>query len=112
VLLYAILLWTYDPHLTVVGVFIALLKVAALRLVIVLRRNRVQQLRADTARLVGTSYSGLQLIETMKATGGENDYFWRWAGQQAATLHGQQRIGVPSAVLAVVAPTLPPSTAR
>lgn len=106
VILYAGLLWTYDPQLTVIGVLIALLNVVALRVVVRIRGTGVQKLRADSARLTNTSYTGLQLIETMKATGGENGYFRRWAGQHAVTLDGQQRLGVPSAVLAVVAPTL------
>ncbi|MCZ7456876.1 NHLP family bacteriocin export ABC transporter peptidase/permease/ATPase subunit [Streptomyces sp. WMMC940] len=106
VVLYALLLWTYDPQLTVVGVLIALLNVVAMRIVVRLRATRTQKLRADSARLTNTSYTGIQLIETMKATGGENGYFRRWAGQHAITLEEQQRLGVPSAVLAVVAPTL------
>ncbi|MET8680191.1 NHLP family bacteriocin export ABC transporter peptidase/permease/ATPase subunit [Streptomyces sp. NPDC004647] len=106
VILYAFLLWSYDPQLTVVGVLIALLNVVAMRVVIRLRATGTQKLRADSARLTNTSYSGLQLIETMKATGGENGYFRRWAGQHATTLDGQQRLGVPSAALAVVAPSL------
>ncbi|MCX4724161.1 NHLP family bacteriocin export ABC transporter peptidase/permease/ATPase subunit [Streptomyces sp. NBC_01306] len=106
VLLYAALLWTYDPQLTLVGVGIALGNVVAMRIVIRLRATRTQKLRADTARLTNTSYTGLQLIETMKATGGENGYFRRWAGQHATTLEEQQRLGVPSAWLGIVAPTL------
>jgi NHLM bacteriocin system ABC transporter peptidase/ATP-binding protein len=106
VVLYAVLLWTYDPQLTVIGVLIALLNVAALRLVVRIRGTGVQKLRADSARLTNTSYSGLQLIETMKATGAENGYFRRWSGQHATTLEGQQRLGVPSAALAIAAPTL------
>ncbi|WP_030800078.1 NHLP family bacteriocin export ABC transporter peptidase/permease/ATPase subunit [Streptomyces sp. NRRL S-337] len=106
VVLYALLLWTYDPQLTVIGVGIALLNVVAMRIVIRLRATHTAKLRADTARLTNTAYTGLQLIETMKATGGENGYFRRWAGQHAATLEEQQRLGVPSAWLAVVAPTL------
>ncbi|ARF53984.1 NHLP family bacteriocin export ABC transporter peptidase/permease/ATPase subunit [Streptomyces gilvosporeus] len=106
VVLYAFLLWTYDPQLTVIGVGIALLNVVAMRIVIRIRATHTQKLRADTARLTNTSYTGLQLIETMKATGGENGYFRRWAGQHATTLEVQQRLGVPSAWLAVVAPTL------
>ncbi|MFF7178463.1 NHLP family bacteriocin export ABC transporter peptidase/permease/ATPase subunit [Streptomyces sp. NPDC008121] len=106
VVLYAVLLWTYDPQLTVIGVLIALLNVVAMRIVIRLRANDTQKLRADNARLTTTSYTGLQLIETMKATGGENGFFRRWAGQHATTLEVQQRLGVPSSVLAVVAPTL------
>ncbi len=106
VVLYALLLWTYDPQLTVVGVGIALLNVVAMRIVIRLRATHTQKLRADSARLTNTSYTGLQLIETMKATGGEDGYFRRWAGQHAITLEVQQRLGVPSAALAVVAPAL------
>ncbi|WP_307128323.1 NHLP family bacteriocin export ABC transporter peptidase/permease/ATPase subunit [Streptomyces sp. B1I3] len=106
VLLYAFLLWTYDPQLTVIGVGIALLNVVAMRIVVRLRATGTQKLRADSARLTNTSYTGLQLIETMKATGGENGYFRRWAGQHATTLEEQQRLGVPSAWLGVVAPAL------
>ncbi|MER7819479.1 NHLP family bacteriocin export ABC transporter peptidase/permease/ATPase subunit [Streptomyces sp. NPDC096153] len=106
VVLYALLLWTYDPQLTVVGVLVALLNVVAMRIVVRLRSTRTQKLRADSARLTNTSYTGIQLIETMKATGGENGYFRRWAGQHAITLEEQQRLGVPSAALAVVAPAL------
>ncbi|XUM01855.1 NHLP family bacteriocin export ABC transporter peptidase/permease/ATPase subunit [Streptomyces venezuelae ATCC 10712] len=106
VLLYAALLWTYDPQLTVVGVLIALLNVLALRVVVHVRATGTQKLRAESARLTNTAYSGLQLIETMKATGGEDGFFRRWAGQHATTLDVQQRLGVPSAWLAVVAPTL------
>ncbi|WP_367130937.1 MULTISPECIES: NHLP family bacteriocin export ABC transporter peptidase/permease/ATPase subunit [Streptomyces] len=106
VVLYAVLLWTYDPQLTVVGVGIALLNVVALRVVVRLRATGTQKLRAESARLTNTSYSGLQLIETMKATGGENGFFRRWAGRHAVTLDVQQRLGVPSAWLAVTAPAL------
>ncbi|WP_327267032.1 NHLP family bacteriocin export ABC transporter peptidase/permease/ATPase subunit [Streptomyces sp. NBC_01232] len=106
VVLYAVLLWTYDPQLTLVGVAVALLNVIALRVAIRMRATGTQKLRAESARLTNTSYGGLQLIETMKATGGENGFFRRWAGQHAVTLDVQQRLGVPSAWLAIVAPTL------
>ncbi|MGW6786366.1 MULTISPECIES: NHLP family bacteriocin export ABC transporter peptidase/permease/ATPase subunit [unclassified Streptomyces] len=106
VVLYAVLLWTYDPQLTLVGVAVALLNLAALRIAIRVRATGTRKLRAESARLTNTSYGGLQLIETMKATGGENGYFRRWAGQHAVTLDVQQRLGVPGAWLAVVAPTL------
>lgn len=106
VVLYAVLLYTYDPQLTAVGIGVALLNVIAMRVVIRLRATRTAKLRADSARLTNTAYTGLQLIETMKATGGEDGYFRKWAGQHATTLEEQQRLGVPSAWLGVVAPTL------
>ncbi|MGW7163883.1 NHLP family bacteriocin export ABC transporter peptidase/permease/ATPase subunit [Streptomyces sp. NPDC054884] len=106
VVLYAFLLYTYDPQLTYVGVGVALLNIVAMRIVVRMRATRTAKLRADNARLTNTAYTGLQLIETMKATGGEDGYFRKWAGQHATTLEEQQRLGVPSAWLGVVAPTL------
>ncbi|WP_151774202.1 NHLP family bacteriocin export ABC transporter peptidase/permease/ATPase subunit [Streptomyces abyssomicinicus] len=106
VVLYAVLLYTYDPQLTAVGIGVALLNVVAMRVVVRLRATRTAKLRADSARLTNTAYTGLQLIETMKATGGEDGYFRKWAGQHAVTLEEQQRLGVPTAWLGVVAPTL------
>ena len=102
---YAFLLWSYDVELTIVGVGMALLNVAILEWVSRMRRDAVAKLQADRARLTATSYNGLQLIETMKATGGENDYFKRWSGFQAKVVAGQQRLGVPAALLSI-APTL------
>ncbi|MFJ7070271.1 NHLP family bacteriocin export ABC transporter peptidase/permease/ATPase subunit [Streptomyces sp. NPDC101115] len=106
VLLYAVLLWTYDPQLTLVGVGVALLNVVALRITVRVRATGTHKLRAESARLTNTSYGGLQLIETIKATGGEDGFFRRWSGQHAVTLDVQQRLGVPGAWLAIVAPTL------
>ncbi|MEU8922617.1 NHLP family bacteriocin export ABC transporter peptidase/permease/ATPase subunit [Kitasatospora sp. NPDC048545] len=106
VVLYACLLWAYDPWLTVLSVSLSLLNIVALRTVARIRAGGVSRLATDEAQLLNTSYSGLQLIETMKATGGENTFFRRWAKEQSAVVTGQQKIGVPSAVMAVVAPTL------
>src|SRR5690606_34106118 len=106
VVLYAVLLYSYDPQLTFVGIGVALLNIVAMRVVVKLRATRTAKLRADLARLTNTAYTGLQLIETMKATGGEDGYFRTWAGQHATTLEEQQRLGVPTAWLGIVAPTL------
>ncbi|MFH9354712.1 NHLP family bacteriocin export ABC transporter peptidase/permease/ATPase subunit [Kitasatospora sp. NPDC017646] len=106
IVLYACLLWAYDPWLTVLSVSLSLLNIVALRTVARIRASGVSRLATDEAQLLNTSYSGLQLIETMKATGGENAFFRRWAKEQSAVVTGQQKIGVPSAIMAVVAPTL------
>ncbi|TWP50481.1 NHLP family bacteriocin export ABC transporter peptidase/permease/ATPase subunit [Lentzea tibetensis] len=106
VMVYAGLLWSYNPQLTVLGVAIALLNIVALRLVVRIRANGVNKLAADEAHLLSVSYNGLELIETLKATGGENEYFRKWAGAQAKVLSGQQKLGTPSAMLSVVAPAL------
>lgn len=106
IVVYAGLLWTYNPELTMLGVIVALLNVVALRLVAYARATGVNKLAADQARLLGASYNGLQLIETLKATGGENEYFRKWSAFYAKVLTGSQRVGVPTALLGIVAPTL------
>ncbi|MDI5973539.1 NHLP family bacteriocin export ABC transporter peptidase/permease/ATPase subunit [Streptomyces sp. SL13] len=106
VVFYAVLLWTYDAELTVIGVGMALLNILVLRLVSRLRSNAVSKLRADRGRLTAASFNGLQLIETIKASGTENDYFGRWAGFQAKVVSGSQILGAPTALLGVVPPLL------
>jgi NHLM bacteriocin system ABC transporter peptidase/ATP-binding protein len=106
VLAYAALLWSYDRQLTLIGVTAALLNVAALRVVVRQRESGVAKLRTERAKFFSASLDGLRLIETMKATGGESGYFRRWAGLHTAVLAEQQKVGVPSAVLASVPPLL------
>jgi NHLM bacteriocin system ABC transporter peptidase/ATP-binding protein len=106
VCLYAALLWTYDPALAIIGISISLLNVALLRVVVRMREAGVAKLRVEKSKLISTAFSGLQLIETMKATGGERGYFRRWGDQQASLLYQQQRVAAPAAMLAAVSPLL------
>jgi ABC-type bacteriocin/lantibiotic exporter with double-glycine peptidase domain len=47
----------------------------------------------DNSRLFGLSSAGLQMIESMKATASESDFFSRWAGYHSKLLNIQQKIG-------------------
>jgi len=106
VVFYTALMFQYDPILTLLGISIAVLNIAVLGY---LSRKRVdgnQQLLQERGRLLGTAMGGLQIIETLKASGAESDFFARWAGFQAKAQNVEQRLGVISQILAVVPPLL------
>ena len=106
VVAYAMLLWSYDPQLTLLGIAIALLNLAVLRVVMKIRESGVSALRGDLAKLYAASFNGVQLIETIKATGAETAFLRRWAGYQATVLNRSQRLGLPVATLSTIAPLL------
>ncbi|MER7983337.1 NHLP family bacteriocin export ABC transporter peptidase/permease/ATPase subunit [Streptomyces sp. NPDC095817] len=103
---YSVLLWTYSPMLTCICVSISLLNILAVQFSARARAARVNRLATDRSKFMTTSYAGLQLIETLKSTGSENEHFRRWAGDHTKLMNGQQSAGTPSALLAVVAPVL------
>ncbi|MBA3532689.1 MAG: NHLP family bacteriocin export ABC transporter peptidase/permease/ATPase subunit [Ardenticatenales bacterium] len=103
---FALLLFQYDQLLTLIGVAIALLNMVALRYVSRKRVDGNHRLQQERGKLMGTAYTGLQTIETLKATGGESDFFARWAGQQAKVSNAEQSLGVTTQTLSAIPPFL------
>lgn len=102
----AALLWSCDGLLALVALAVGMLNVVALRMVTRTRESAVARLRASRAKLVEISFEGVHQIETMKAVGGEDAHFRRWASHQATLLNTEQRFAVPGAIFGTVAPTL------
>jgi NHLM bacteriocin system ABC transporter peptidase/ATP-binding protein len=103
---FLIVMLCYDVLLTGVGVLIAGLNVLALRWVARRRRDENMRLLQDRAKLMGTSMAGLQGIETLKATGGESDFFSRWSGHLAKVMVAEQKLSLSTLSLRVVPPLL------
>jgi ABC-type bacteriocin/lantibiotic exporter with double-glycine peptidase domain len=103
---YAIVMAMYDVLLTLIGVMAALLSFLALRAVSRRRLEISRKLLQERAKLMGTSLGGLRMIETLKATGSENGFFARWAGEQAAVLNAERRLVSSTLWLAAIPPFL------
>jgi NHLM bacteriocin system ABC transporter peptidase/ATP-binding protein len=104
IVFYAILMFLYSVPLTLLVIAIALLNIVAVRLVSRRRIDGCQKLMLDVGKLMGTAMNGLRMIETLKATGSESEFFGRWAGYQAKALRGQQNLGLMSELTSCVPP--------
>ena len=87
---YLLLLLQYNVTLTVIGVFFSAVE---LILFFAMRRHltdlnmRIQQ---DAGKAYGVAMNGLRMIETIKASGDEADFFTKWAGYQTKVLSASQ----------------------
>ena len=102
IIFYFILMYSYSPHLALVGAGVTVLNVVYLQMVSRKRVDLNRRLVQDTRRLMGTSMAGLQAIETLKATGSESDFFVKWSGHQTKQLVDNQEIGVSTQFLNAV----------
>lgn len=100
--LYTVVMFNYSWQLTGIGVAAALANLMALRLVSSRRTNANRRLQQDMGKLMGVTMNGLQMIETLKATGSESDHFAKWAGYQAKVGNAGQELNKTSQMLSVV----------
>jgi NHLM bacteriocin system ABC transporter peptidase/ATP-binding protein len=93
-LFYGALMCVYDVKLTLIVAGLAMLNVASVKLAARLRTDGSRRLMQDLGKLMGVSMNGLQMIETIKATGSEPEFFARWSGYFAKTVNSQQYLQV------------------
>jgi NHLM bacteriocin system ABC transporter peptidase/ATP-binding protein len=101
---YVLLMLVYDVYLTVAVVAIAMINVVVVKLAGRARVDTSRRLLQDKGKLTGTAMSGLQMIETLKATGSESEFFSRWAGYHAKTINTEQSMGLLSQIVSAVPP--------
>src|SRR5688500_5112480 len=101
---YALLMLMYDVQLTIMVMLLSTLNIAAIKLAGRVRADTSRRLMQDKGKLMGTAMNGVKMIETLKATGSENEFFGRWAGYYAKSINNEQNLGV----LAQISGAVPP----
>jgi len=102
IVLYVAVMLSLDVVLTSLGIVIAAVNFAALQYVSRMRKDINVGMLQERGKMLGTSMSGLQTIETMKATGRESDFFSRWAGHLAKVVEAEQKMQLSSLGLEAV----------
>lgn len=74
----------YSPLLTMVGLMSVVINPFMSRIISKKRINVTRVQMRDSAKLASTTVAGIEMIETIKASGAENGFFRRWAGYQAS----------------------------
>lgn len=92
VLFYAAFMLYLDPWLTLIGVATAVGHLLLLRGAQRMRTDLSRQVGQHAGKLAGVAGGGLQMIETIKGTGSESEFFSQWAGYQAKLLIAQQKL--------------------
>ncbi|MBQ9504017.1 MAG: NHLP family bacteriocin export ABC transporter peptidase/permease/ATPase subunit [Lachnospiraceae bacterium] len=81
---YLILMLRQSPLLTVLGLTTLFVNIIISRVISEKRINIARVQLRDSGKLEATTATGIEMIETIKATGAENGFFQKWAGYQAS----------------------------
>lgn len=73
----------YSVLLTAVGVASLLINLVMARIISQKRVNVTRVQMRDAGKLAGSTVAGIEMIETIKASGAENGFIEKWAGYQA-----------------------------
>lgn len=81
---YLVVMLRYSVLLTVIGLFSVFANLILSGIISKKRINITRVQMRDAGKLAGTTVAGIEMIETIKASGAENGFFEKWAGYQAS----------------------------
>ena len=103
---YVIVMASYSVVLTGIVIVVAFVNLVVLQIVARRRVDANNLLQHEQIRLDGVAFGGLGIIETIKASGAEDDVFARWAGHQTKAVNAGQAMGGLTSFLAITPPGL------
>ena len=102
VVFYAAVMLQYDVVLTSIGIAFVIVNVLVWRWVSRQRVDANLRLMQEQGKVSGVSISGLQSMETLKASGLESEFFSRWAGYYAKAINARQEMDTTNQTLGVL----------
>jgi len=81
---YLVVIIRYSPMLSMIGVTSIVLNAIMSHIIAQKRINLTRVQMRDSGKLSGATVAGIEMIETIKASGAENGFFEKWAGYQAS----------------------------
>ena len=77
---YLFFMVTYSWKLTIIGIFVTILNIVIVKYTSKKMAEIQKSSLPNAGKLMSVTYSAVEMIETIKATGSENGFFERWAG--------------------------------
>ena len=88
---YLVLMLKQNLILTAIGISTLVLNIFMSRIISEKRVNITRVMQRDSAKLDATTVAGIEMIETIKASGAESGFFQKWSGYQASVNSQQVR---------------------
>ena len=90
---YLIILIMYNIKLTLIGISFAFFNILFLKLTSEKVSTKKMKMEQDEGKMEGVLYSGLRIINSLKASGAENHYLERLLGYYGKTCKNEQELG-------------------
>lgn len=81
---YLVVILRYSVALTLIGIGGMLINILVSQYIVGKRMNISRVQMRDAAKLSSATVAGIEMIETIKASGAENGFFEKWSGYQAS----------------------------
>ncbi|MBR3704452.1 MAG: ATP-binding cassette domain-containing protein, partial [Oscillospiraceae bacterium] len=103
---YLVVMLRYSVVLTMIGIASIFINLFVSRYISKKRIDLMRVMSRDQGKLAGTTMAGIQMIESIKASGAENGFFEKWSGYQASSNAGQVKFSLMNSYLGLIPTTV------
>jgi NHLM bacteriocin system ABC transporter peptidase/ATP-binding protein len=89
---FAALMCFYDIGLSLISIVVVSINIFVVSSIAQKTKDLSQKLAIDGGKVLGASMNGLLVMETIKSSGNESNFFSKWAGYQAKYVNAEQAV--------------------